>query len=114
MQEVATAPMWFLPIIRDRKVPVFDDHAKREAIRLRKSFETVEQCVEGARTATSDLCRAIAEFPEDQLESEISVPFGGGSVMPMADLLMMNYWNLVYHLGQINQIQLMLGDREMH
>jgi hypothetical protein len=42
------------------------------------------------------------------------MPFGGGVVMTMADILSLPSWNMVYHLGQINQIQLMLGDREMH
>jgi hypothetical protein len=32
----------------------------------------------------------------------------------IADVLGMHYWNLTYHLGQINQIQMMLGDRQMH
>lgn len=32
----------------------------------------------------------------------------------MADVLFLHSWNLTYHLGQINQLQLMLGDREMH
>jgi len=35
-------------------------------------------------------------------------------IMTMADVLMLQRWNLTYHLGQINQIQLMLGDAEMH
>ncbi len=114
MQEVATAGSWFLPIVRDRTQPEFDEHARREAVRLRKSYDTVEKCVEAARNSTSDLCMAIAAFPDSALEEEMRLPFGGGVVMTMADVLGMHQWNLVYHLGQINQIQLMLGDREMH
>jgi hypothetical protein len=114
MQEIATAASWFLPIIRDRKVPDFDEHARREAIRLRRGFDTIEKCVEGARESTSELCQAIARFPDSALEDEMTLPFGGGVTMTMADILAMHQWNIVYHLGQINQIQLMLGDREMH
>ena len=44
----------------------------------------------------------------------MSLPFGGGMTVSMADVLMMHYWNATYHLGQINQIQLMLGDKAMH
>ena len=36
------------------------------------------------------------------------------ATMTLADVMMLCYWNIVYHLGQINQIQLMLGDEEMH
>ncbi len=114
MQEVATAGSWFLPIVRDRRQPEFDEHARKEAVRLRKSYDTVEKCVEAARNSTSDLCIAIAAFPDSDLEDEMRLPFGGGVVMTMADVLGMHQWNLVYHLGQINQIQLMLGDKEMH
>ena len=114
MQEVATAGTWFIPIIRDRKPPEFDEHARREALRLRKSYDTLEKCIEGARTSPSILGQAIAAFPDNALEDEMRLPFGGGVLMTMADVLGMHQWNMVYHLGQINQIQLMLGDREMH
>jgi hypothetical protein len=114
MQEVATAGAWFIPLVRDRKPPEFDEHARREAVRLRRSYDTLEKCVEAARNTTSDLCQAIADFPDVALEDEMQLPFGGGVVMTMADVLGMHNWNMVYHLGQINQIQLMLGDRDMH
>ena len=114
MQEMATAGTWFIPIVRDRKPPEFDEHARREAIRLRRSYDTLEKCVEAARSSTSELCQEIAAFPDSALEEEMRLPFGGGVVMTMADVLGMHQWNLVYHLGQINQLQLMLGDREMH
>ena len=114
MQEVATAGSWFVPLVRDRKQPEFDEHARREAVRIRKSFDTIEKCVEAARASTTDLCQAIADFPDTELEDEMTLPFGGGVVMTMADVLAMHHWNMVYHLGQINQIQLMLGDKEMH
>jgi hypothetical protein len=114
MQEIAMAGKWFLPIIRDREVPEFGGHAQREAVRLRKSYDSLEKCVDGARATTSDLCTAILEFPDEHLEHEMQVPFAGGAVMTMADLIAMHYWNTVYHLGQINQIQLLLGDKEMH
>ncbi len=114
MQEIATAGRWFLPIVRDRVAPEFDEHAAREAAKLRKSFDTLEKCIEGARESTSELLQAVTNFPDEALEDEIALPFGGGVTMTMADVLALHGWNLVYHLGQINQIQLMLGDREMH
>ncbi len=114
MQEVAAQAKWFLPVIQERKVPEFDRHAIQEAKRLRESFDSIAKCAEAARESTVALCRAISEFPEDKLDEEISLPFGGGMTMTMADVLSLPYWNMVYHLGQINQIQLMLGDREMH
>jgi uncharacterized damage-inducible protein DinB len=114
MQEIAVAGNWFLPIVREGKMPEFDEHARRESIRLRRSFDTIDKCIEAAQTSTAELCQAISEFSDDQLERELSLPFGGGTVMSMADVLALHSWNMIYHLGQINYVQLMLGDREMH
>ena len=114
MQEIATAGRWFLPIVRDRTLPEFDEHAAREAGKLRKSYDTLEKCIDAARESTSELLQSVANFPDDALEDEITMPFGGGVAMTMADVLELHGWNMIYHLGQINQIQLMLDDREMH
>lgn len=114
MQEIATSATWFLPLVRDRVVPEFNEHAVREAMRLRQSFDTIDKCCESARETTSALCQAISAFPDSALDDEMVLPFGGGMICTMADILAMHHWNMVYHLGQINQIQLILGDREMH
>lgn len=114
MREIATTADFFLPIVRDGKPPVFDEHARREAVRIRQSHDTLEKCVDGARRGVSELCQAISAVPDSRLEEEISLPFGGGVIMTMSEVLALPSWNMVYHLGQINQIQLMLGDREMH
>jgi len=108
------APQWFLSLIRDGKAPEFDAHAAREAARLRQSFDTVEKCVSAAQEGTTEMCQAIGSFPESKLDVEVSLPFGGGMTLTMADVLDLHRWNMVYHLGQINQIQLLLGDKEMH
>jgi hypothetical protein len=114
MQEIATSASWFIPLVRDRQVPEFSEHAMVEARRLMLSHDTLEKCIEAARQTTSELCQVIAAFPDDRLEDEMTLPFGGGIVATMADVLGMHTWNMTYHLGQINQIQLMLGDRAMH
>lgn len=114
MQEVASSATWVLNIATERKPPVFDEHALREAKRVQASYDTLEKCIAAAQSSTGALCQAIAQFPDRDLDEEIQLPFGGGVIMTMADVLGMHQWNLVYHLGQINQIQLMLGDRQMH
>ncbi|HJP82147.1 MAG TPA: DinB family protein [Fimbriimonadaceae bacterium] len=113
MQEVAAQAAWFLPIIRERRVPE-GQHEIQEAMKARASYDTIAKCVEAARSSTAELCQAITEFPEGKLDEEVTLPFGGGTVVTMADVLSLPAWNAIYHLGQINQIQLMLGDREMH
>ncbi|MFN7171223.1 MAG: DinB family protein [Fimbriimonadaceae bacterium] len=114
MQEIAASPMWFSTIFREFKVPEFNEHARREYVRLRDANTTLEECIETARASVGEMCQAILEFPDEKLELEILVPFGGGQRMTMADAMMLPLWNLNYHHGQINYIQLILGDREMH
>lgn len=109
MREVALTGTWFLPILAGGTVPSGVDHQA-----VAQEWGTVEECVEAARERIGALCRAMADFPDEGLEHEVHLPFGGGTVLPMSDVLALAGWNLVYHLGQINQIQLILGDREMH
>ncbi len=114
MQEVATSARFFLPLLRSGDAPDFDEHALRQTRALRASFATIEECVTAARSSLTQLCQAISEVPEERLEDEMVLPFGGGTTMTTADVLMLPYWNMTYHLGQVNQLQLMLGDCEMH
>ncbi len=114
MQEIALAPKWFIPIIAHRGVAAAGDHADKARQATRRTFATIQECVEEARSGTNELCDAIASFPDDELDREVQLPFGPGLTVTMAEVLGLHYWNMTYHLGQINYIQTLLGDREMH
>ena len=114
MQEIAVAATWFLNVMQDLRVPREPERSIDETMERARQLKTIEECVEMARSTTSELCRAIAAFPPEALEVEATLPFGEGQTVSMADVLYLHAWNLTYHLGQLNQIQLMLGDREMH
>lgn len=114
MQEIATTASFFIPLVRDGVAPPFDHAARREAVQYRQKLDTLDKCMAEARSTVAELCQAIAILPDELLEREVLVPFGGPVVWTMADVMSGTFWNLVYHLGQINQIQLMLGDSEMH
>ncbi len=113
MQEIAVSAEAFLEILAGG--PEVDAFAVIGSATGRgKGIATLEECVERARTSTVELCRRIAETTDRELEREISMPFGGGMRVSLAEFLGLHHWNLVYHLGQINQIQLALGDNVMH
>ena len=52
---------------------------------------------------------AIAAVPDGDLTDEIELPWGKQSV---AEMLAYPYWNLTYHLGQVNYIASLLGPLE--
>ena len=108
MQEIAATPGVMLPILQGTA------SSKHEQGKAPHSPDSVEHCSEIARAEFGRLCQAISAFPDMRMDEEIRTPFGDDTIMTMADALMLPYWNLVYHLGQINQIQLILGDTEMH
>jgi len=118
MREIAQSAAWLLPLVLGKSSSEFAKHPDQDPGHRQMpesaGLETIAGCVEAARKSTTELCKAIAAAPTEKLDAELKLPFGGGLMMTYADLLGMHYWNLVYHLGQINQIALAHGDKEMH
>ena len=56
----------------------------------------------------------IENYPEGDLDRMIALPFMPDLKLSVAEILASPYWNLTYHLGQINFIQTTYGDMEMH
>jgi len=114
MREIASSGYFFIPILKDRTPPTFSPEAMREAQDRMESYKTMLDCIASAREVTGEINLLILSIPDEELEKEIDLPFGGGMRVTIADVCVMHYWNMVYHHGQVNQIQLMLGDRDMH
>jgi hypothetical protein len=79
-----------------------------------KSWDTldkVETAYNGYLEATLAAIRAV---PDNDLNREVPLPWAEGVTMPVWKMLLSLYWNTVYHVGQINYIQTMYGDQEMH
>ena len=114
LKEVALAPAWLMPLLRNDTQAQGHDELKGRLGRLQTGPNALADLAEEARRTTSELCQAIEHFDVSRLDEEVTIPFGFRTVLTMADVLTLHYWNIVYHLGQVNQIQLMHGDREMH
>ena len=54
---------------------------------------------------------AIRAFPEADLEEALEMPWGK---MTFFEIMSYPYWNIMWHAGQINYIQTLYGDTEMH
>jgi uncharacterized damage-inducible protein DinB len=60
---------------------------------------------------SAELIAFIEAFLEAQAGDVCKFPWGEQTVAETFGLL---YWHNTYHLGQVNYIQLLLGDREFH
>ena len=58
------------------------------------------------------MCELIEAIPDERLAEERAMPWG--QTMTLAERRFICYWNLTYHNGQVNYLQLLLGDTEMH
>lgn len=111
LQECAQTSMVFAKMLRGEEV----DFSPRTFIRARKEREewtTVEECERISQFNMSKLVDAIKEFPSERLEESTQAPWG--VEVQFSELLIAQYWNVVWHTGQIAYIQRLLGDKDMH
>ena len=112
LREIAWTPTFYMTLLQPEQGGWGADH---DAIKSQaQQAMSLEDGADMARRATGELCNFISAFPDDRLDEDVNLPFGGGMVLTMAEVLGIHYWNLVYHHGQISYIQTLLGDREMH
>lgn len=82
--------------------------------KLRQECDTAAKALKLLEDGTAELVAAIRAFPEGDLTKTVTLPFGPGMVMPYREVAVMATWNMTYHLGQINFIQTLYGDHDMH
>lgn len=63
------------------------------------------------KSSNSALASAISALSDDQLSAEIKHPFYDATITWGDFAIDLVYWNMVYHEGQINYIQVLYGDK---
>jgi hypothetical protein len=106
-QECAVSPEIFLRALNGGGYVYTDDLRDK-----RKALKTIDEAEVALRKNTAELLKAMRETPDARLEEPIELPWG--ATWRLVDVMNMHFWNLTYHVGQINYIQTMLGDFEMH
>jgi hypothetical protein len=115
LQECAQAPMWFTGIVQNfENPPDMSPEKFQEMVEKRKTWDTIDKCEEAMRQNSSALYEAIKSIPEDQLQKTNEFSFAPGKQFSLANMMFGHYWNLTYHIGQVNFIQTLYGDNEMH
>ena len=108
LAEVAHINALAARVFEERAVPPHDpvgfERAKQEA-------DTPEKAVALLRSSADRLAAAIESFPEGQLGDTVRI---GPLTKTFAELMVFVYAHSSYHFGQVNYIQTLYGDREMH
>lgn len=114
LQECAQVPKFYQAILEQRKFPDVDESFFEESKALRQQWKTIDECEKHCQENSEQLFAAIRNFPDDELNTKVMLPFGGGMERALADIIMAHCSNLQYHIGQINYIQTLYGDLETH
>ena len=81
--------------------------------RTARAQGTLEGAEAVAQETFAELCQSLEAVPDARLSQVHPHPMDPNKQATGADLLFLTYWNLVYHTGQINYLQMMLGDTEL-
>jgi hypothetical protein len=108
--ECAVINSWCAIVIRDHVVPAFEGETyKQECAKL----DTPDKALAALTSSTDQLVAAIENLQDEHLESTVQFPWDSEpSTLGYATLV--PYWNMTYHIGQINYIQTLYGDKQDH
>lgn len=90
--------------------PAMRSEEEREA--FKRSFTTTSFCQEQVSASADELADAIEQCPDERLASVVTAPWGDS--MPALTLATIAVNHILYHDGQLNYIQSLNGDGEMH
>jgi hypothetical protein len=111
VQECIAINYWVADMLTSRAVPPLD---REQHEKLVAEYADAEKARTGIVASATVVSAAIESFPPEHLDDTLEMPFQPGMVQSFAQILLMAYWNMAYHNGQINYVQTLYGDREMH
>ncbi len=117
--ECGFANMKWAATIRNREfTPIPPETEQLIKARFREEIEggcwSGETVKEQLRATADELAGAILTVRVDELDCVIMAPPPYPDSYLLVECFNHPYWNMIYHLGQINYIQTLLGDRADH
>lgn len=100
--EVAGLYLLTKQLIESGELPPFDRSVHAQAM---EEFNSPDKALKHLADAADLLGIAVEAAPTDRLAKVVTLPFGPGMDKTIAEVVMMCYWNTVYHEGQVNYIQ---------
>lgn len=77
------------------------------------ALKTLDECEAAAKQGVDTLNATIDKIPDDHLTKTAHLPFGPSPDWPISQVAGIHAWNCRYHVGQINYIQTLYGDKAM-
>lgn len=108
LQEIGIISRFYIGMLNARSAPDPTPEMFEQYQKDKKQLATIDECEASAKKYNTELAQVMRAYPDEDMYKRIVLPFGGGMDMSMADLMMMVYWNLSYHEGQIQFILNML------
>jgi hypothetical protein len=112
-REMAKCPDWAYSICSGEE-PDWSEGAMSEQQKEMNTWDTVERCEQECNQRMERLVKLYREMPDERLKETKFLPFDGGRDFTMVEMMEYPRWNYNYHNGQINYIQTLYGDKEMH
>jgi hypothetical protein len=113
-REMAKCPDWAYDICSGTTQPDWsEDNMAAQKAEMDK-WTTVEQCEQECNKRLDKLAEFYKSMGDERLTETKWLPFDGGRDFTMVEMMDYPRWNFVYHNGQINYIQTLYGDKEMH
>lgn len=113
LQECAQSLKWPESLLSKPEI-TFDPEQYEQSLKERRAWNTIDLCENAARRNLEATLAYVRDYPDNDLDRKITLPFAQGIVVTVGEILLSPYWNCVYHLGQINFVQTMYGDTDMH
>jgi hypothetical protein len=111
LQECAQTPVFFAGLIDSKFAMEMGPETNEKLMSERQTWTTIDECERVCKKNNKILFDVINNISNDDLEKKVEVPWGDS--VTLADAIGFQYWNLVYHQGQINYIQTLYGDMQM-
>ncbi len=109
LQECAIAPDLYLAYLDPTYKRKANSYA--DAAELQAQWKTADECLAALNENTAVLIEAIRNLVPEKLSEIHTMPWG--EQMSVEGIAGLHYWNMTYHLGQINYIQTLYGDKAM-
>jgi hypothetical protein len=107
-RELATSPHFFLMHIDPNHQSPYANYEEFSTASTNWDLDTCEQ---KCREVTSTYNEFLKTMTPEQMGTMHSMPWG--EEHSGAEIAGFHYWNVVYHVGQVNYIQTLYGDKDM-